>query len=79
MDPGVPHILLNSIILQVAVAPMHLHSLVADLMGNMEETDVIGLRETTEHLASLPSPNLSLAACYNEGEKEQSLERSSRF
>lgn len=34
MDPGVPHILLNSIVLQIAVAPMHLQSLVADLLGD---------------------------------------------
>lgn len=34
MDPGVPHILLNSIVLQVAVAPMHLQSLVANLLGD---------------------------------------------
>lgn len=41
MDPGVPHILLNSIILQVAVAPMHLHSLVTDLLGDREEMSLV--------------------------------------
>lgn len=38
VDPGVPHILLNSIVLQVAVAAVHLQGLVADLQGDRDES-----------------------------------------
>lgn len=36
MDPGVPHVLLDRAVLQVAVAPVHLQGLVADLLGHRD-------------------------------------------
>lgn len=34
MDPGVPHVLLDGVVFQVAIAAVHLQGLVADLQGD---------------------------------------------
>lgn len=47
MDPGVPHVLLDGIVFQVAIAAMHLQGLVADLQGDEgEEPQVPGMRSS---------------------------------
>lgn len=49
VDAGVPHILLDGVVFQVAIATVHLQGLVADLQGDGgEEPQVLGRRSSPQ-------------------------------
>lgn len=56
MDPAVPHVLLDGVVLQVAVAAVHLQGLVADLRGGGHRWGSFNSGSRNQRLLSPPQP-----------------------